>query len=230
MKHAARGGRSALKRIDDDEIRAVLETILLPQLAREADRTARRRPARSRGRRRRAPRARRPPPARDRAVAGGAPRAVRRPHSGSRSGVVARLARPVGDPPGPRSGGAVGRRRARRSASPGTRRARRVAPRARRRPPARRGCAGERVQELTARLLGHPQFADAALAVWRSTSAALRAAWRTQRRMPGSAELSSSARSAWSSRPTQRCGPVCSGGSRMRRCSVSRPTARSLPR
>jgi uncharacterized membrane-anchored protein YjiN (DUF445 family) len=35
MKHAARGGSSALRRIDEDEVRALLETILFPQLARE---------------------------------------------------------------------------------------------------------------------------------------------------------------------------------------------------
>lgn len=33
MRHVARGGASALRRIDDDEIRSVLETILVPQLA-----------------------------------------------------------------------------------------------------------------------------------------------------------------------------------------------------
>ena len=35
MRHAARGAVSALRRVDDDEIRSVLETILVPQLARE---------------------------------------------------------------------------------------------------------------------------------------------------------------------------------------------------
>jgi uncharacterized membrane-anchored protein YjiN (DUF445 family) len=35
MARVARGGRSALKRIDDDEIRALLDSILIPQLVRE---------------------------------------------------------------------------------------------------------------------------------------------------------------------------------------------------
>lgn len=175
MKHAARGGRSALKRIDDDEIRAVLETILLPQLAREPIGP----------------------------LAGDLLAAV--VDDGAHHGLVDLLLREIAQwlEEHPEQFADLIRDRApawspawldrsviRLAHAQAVRWADDVL--ADPRHPARVAldallreladglqhdeAAQERVQELTARLLGHPQFADAALAVWRSTSAALRAA------------------------------------------------------
>lgn len=175
MKHAARGGRSALKRIDDDEIRAVLETILLPQLVREPIGP----------------------------LAGDLLAAV--VDDGAHHGLVDLLLRELGQwlQEHPEQFADLIRDRAP-AWSPAwldrsvIRLAHTQAERwvedvlADPRHPARVAldallreladglqhdeAAQERVQELTARLLQHPQFADAALAVWRSTSEALRAA------------------------------------------------------
>ncbi len=175
MKHAARGGRSALKRIDDDEIRAVLETILLPKLAREPF----------------AP------------IAGDLLAAV--VEDGAHHGLVDLVLRELGRwlEEHPEQFADLIRDRAP-SWSPGwldrsvTRVAHAQAERwvedvlADPRHPARTALDGllrdladglqhdpaaqERLQELAALVLEHPQFADAALAVWRSTSTALRAA------------------------------------------------------
>lgn len=175
MKHAARGGRSALKRIDDDEVRAVLETILLPQLVREPIGP----------------------------LAGDLLAAV--VDDGAHHGLVDLLLRELGQwlEEHPEQFAELIRDRAP-AWSPAwldrsvIRLAHAQAERwvedvlADPRHPARVAldallreladglqhdeAAQERVQELTARLLQHPQFADAALAVWRSTSEALRAA------------------------------------------------------
>lgn len=175
MKHAARGGSSALRRIDDDEVRALLETILFPQLAREPIGP----------------------------ITGDLLAAV--VDDGAHHELVDLLLREVGRwlDDHPEQFAELIRDRAP-AWSPAwldrsvIRLAHAQAERwvedvlADARHPARIAldallrdladglqhdvAAQQRVQDLAARLLGHPQFTDAALAVWRSTSVALRGA------------------------------------------------------